>query len=215
VMTRYYPMFTDVRGRTCLVVGGGRVAEGRVVTLVDHGARVRLVSPVLTPSLISMVANAETIELRQRTYRDSDLDEDCTLAIAATDSREVNRAVHRDARARRVPCNVADDPALCDFILPAVVRRGELALAVSTGGASPTVSAHVRERLEDVFGPEWGELIDLLGELRPGLKRLHPDPADRSARIRAVLESPVREMLARGDSAAARGEALRILGMEH
>ncbi len=212
-MKRYYPMFTDVEGRTCVVVGGGPVAQERARRLVEHGARVRLVAPDATPTLESMVAHAEITEFRQREYRASDL-EGCTLAIAATNSRDVNRAVGRDARERGVPCNVADDPSRGDFIVPALVRRGDLAFAVTTGGAAPAVSAHVRARLEDVFGPEWEALLDILGRLRDETRALHPDPSVRASRIRAVLGSDVLELLARGRSGEAEDRVRGMLGMD-
>ena len=212
-MTRFYPVFADVEGRTCLVVGGGRVAEERAARLAASGARVRLVAPRTTQELARMVAQSEITEHRQRVYAASDMD-GCHLAIAATDSREVNRGVHADARARGVWCNVADDPGVCDFILPSVVRRGDLTLAVSTGGASPVVAADVRRRLEESFGPEWGTLIEILGDSRDALKRRHPEPAQRSSRVRSVLESDVLDLLARGDCDAAERRVRELLDVE-
>lgn len=212
-MTRFYPLFANVEGRTCLVVGGGRVAEDRAARLADSGARVRLVAPSITPAIAEMIAQHRIPDYRQREYTATDL-EGCLLAIAATDSRTVNRAVHADAVHAGALCNVADDPGLCDFILPAVVRRGDLTLAVSTGGASPVVAADVRRRLEEVFGPEWGELIAMLGDARQQLKRRHPEPAQRSSRVKAVLESDVLSLLRRGESDAAERRMRSLLDVE-
>lgn len=211
-MTRFYPMFLDVEGRTCLVVGGGPVAQERTRKLLEHGARVRLVSPAITPQLNDMVAQFEIAEFRNREYVTSDL-EGCRLAVAATNSAAVNGAVRADARERNVLCNVADDPASGDFIVPALVRRGDLAIAVATGGASPVVSSHVRAVIEDAFGPEWGELLAILGGLREELKRRVPEPGARSSRMRDVLESDVLGLLARGESRAAEGRIRELLGM--
>jgi len=196
-VTRYYPVFADLAGRVCLVVGGGPVGEERARRLAESGARVRVVAPRVTPGLAVLAAQGAVSDLREREYTDDDLD-GCALVIAATDRREVNRRVRDDARRRGVPCNVADDPAAGDFIVPAVVRRGDLTLAVSTGGASPTVAAHVRGRLEESFGPEWADLLRMLGEARDALKRRHPDTAARSARVRRVLASDVPGLLAEG-----------------
>lgn len=212
-MTRFYPVFADVEGRTCLVVGGGGVAEDRAGRLAASGARVRLVAPRTTPTLDEMIAQHRIAEYRQREYTATDL-EGCLLAIAATDSRAVNHTVRTDARRAGVLCNVADDPGLCDFILPAVVRRGDLTLAVSTGGASPVVAADIRRRLEEAFGPEWGELIAMLGAVREELKRRHPEPDKRSSRVRAVMESDVLSLLERGESQAAERRMRSLLDVE-
>ena len=202
-MSRLYPIYVDVEGRTCCVVGGGPIAEGRARTLVEHGAVLRLVAPTLTSGLTDMLAQNAIHDYRQRPYEAPDVT-GCTLVIAATDSAAVNRAVRDDARAAGALCNVADDPAACDFVVPALVRRGDLSFAVTTGGASPVVSARVRRRLEDVFGPEWGELLELLAEFRPAMKRRHPDPAERSAVVRALLDGDLLDLLATGDRDTAR-----------
>lgn len=202
-MSRLYPIYVDVEGRTCCVVGGGPIAEGRARTLVEHGALLRLVAPAITPGLTDMLAQNAIHDYRQRPYEAHDVT-GCTLVIAATDNAAVNRAVRDDARAAGALCNVADDPAACDFAVPALVRRGELSFAVTTGGASPVVAARVRRRLEDVFGPEWGDLLELLAEFRPAMKRRIPDPAERSAAVRALLDGDLLDLLAAGDRATAR-----------
>ena len=140
-------MFVDVEGRRCLVVGGGPVATEKVEKLLEHGAVVRLVSPETTDSLAAMVASGAVAEHRARAYAPEDLD-GCFLVIAATNLDAVNRMVWQDAEARNLLCNVVDVPPLCNFIVPSIVRRGELALAISTGGASPVVAKHIRRELE-------------------------------------------------------------------
>jgi len=212
-VTRYFPVFADLTGRTCLVVGGGPVGEERARRLSESGARVRLVAPRVTPGVAVLAAQGAVSDLRHREYMSDDLD-GCVLVVAATDRREVNRRVRADAGDRGIPCNVADDPALGDFIVPAVVRRGELTLAVSTGGASPTVAAHVRGRLEETFGPEWADLLRMLGDARDALKRRHPDTAERSARVRSVLASDVPALLAGGDLPAAGRRMRELLDVE-
>jgi len=202
-LSRLYPIYVDVGERTCCVVGGGPVAEGRARTLAEHGARVRLVAPVLTPGLQNMLAQNAIHEYRQRRYEAHDVT-GCTLVIAATDDPAVNLAVRDDARAAGALCNVADDPSACDFMVPALVRRGDLSFAVTTGGAAPAVTAGVRRRLEDVFGPEWGDLLELLSEYRPAMKRRYPDTAARSAAVRGLLDGDVLRLLAEGRRDAAR-----------
>jgi precorrin-2 dehydrogenase / sirohydrochlorin ferrochelatase len=212
-MKRHYPLFVDVEGRLCVAVGGGRVAEDRVRKLVDHGAVVRLVSPQLTPRLDDMVMSDLIPELRRRTYEPSDLD-GCLLAIAATDAPAVNQAVAIDARSRGVLCNVVDDPSLGDVIVPSLVRRGDLAVAITTGGASPAVASHVRAELERVFGPEWDQLLDMLREVRGALKERYPDSAQRSAVVRSLFDSSVLPLFAEGHDAEARRAAREILQVE-
>lgn len=174
---RHYPVMLDVTGRRAVVVGGGRVGERKVDGLLEAGAEVLVVSPEVTPALAAR-AEAGAIAWRRRPYLREDLDGAC-LVFAATDRREVNAAVLADARAAGIPCNVVDDPEGCDFIVPAVVRRGDLVLAVSTGGASPAVARKVREALEAHFGPEWAPYLDLLARVREALQALG-DPADRN-----------------------------------
>jgi precorrin-2 dehydrogenase/sirohydrochlorin ferrochelatase len=209
----YFPIFADIGGRTCLVVGGGPVAEGRARQLAAHGAQVRLVAPAVTPGLEELITQADIADFRHRRYEADDL-EGCMIAIAATDSRVVNAAVARDAAGRGVLCNVADEPSDGDVLFPAIVRRGDLAFAVTTGGASPAVAVRVRRRLEEVFGPEWGDMLALLADLRGATKRRHPDPAERAAVVRRLLDDgEVLGAFARGDAQAARAAAIDGLGL--
>jgi precorrin-2 dehydrogenase/sirohydrochlorin ferrochelatase len=203
-------MFVDLAGRRCLVVGGGTIATGKARTLVEHGAVVRVVSPEVTPELAGMVAAGDVAEHRARPYRTDDLD-GCLLAFAATDRADVNRAVSEDADARGVVCNVADAPDLGDFIVPSLVRRGGLAIAVSTGGASPVVARHVRRGIEEAYGPEWEALIALLRDLREDLKARHPDVPGRRAAVERLMETDVLRLLAAGDEDGARALARRVL----
>ena len=206
-------MFVDIEGRLCVVVGGGRVAEDRVRKLVDHGAIVRLVSPEITTRLDEMATAGLIPDLRRRIYEPADLD-GCVLAVAATDAASVNRAVAVDARARGVLCNVVDDPARGDVIVPSLVRRGDLAVAITTGGASPAVASHVRAELERVFGPEWDALLEMLREVRGALKVQYPDSAERSAMVRGLFDGPVLALFADGRNADARRAAAEILRVE-
>ena len=139
-MSRYYPIFLDVRGRTAVVVGGGRVAARKTSGLAEAGARVRIIAPRVDPSL-------STHQVERRRYRRGDL-KGAVLAFAATDDRAVNHAVALEARRRRIPVNVADSLDDCTFLVPARIARGDLQIAVSTGGRSPRLARALRERLE-------------------------------------------------------------------
>ena len=179
-------MFVDLEGRRCLVVGGGPVATEKVEKLLDHGAVVRLVTPGHDrPSWRRWSPPAPSPSTTRRAYRPEDLD-GCFLVIAATNLDAINRMVWQDAEARNLLCNVVDVPPLCNFIVPSIVRRGELALAISTGGASPVVAKHIRRELEAAYGPEWEALVDLLRDLRDELKDALPRHAQPPRRGRAA-----------------------------
>lgn len=208
-----YPIFVELAGRPCLVVGGGPVAAGRAAKLAEHGAHVRLVSPEVTPELSEMVASGTIAEHRARPYRPGDLD-GCLLVIAATDRGDVNAEVRRDAEALGVLCNVVDGPPHGDFAVPSTVRRGDLTIAVSTGGASPAVARRVAADLAATLGPEWGALTALLRETRDELKRRHPDMPGRREAVGRLMASDVLRLLADGDEAGARALARRVLDLE-
>ena len=172
-----YPVDLRLEGRACVVVGGGAVACRKVEGLLRAGARVRVVAPSPDPQLLDHAA-AGRVELVRRPYAPGDL-AGAFLAIAATDDAAVNAAVLREARSERVLLNVVDDPAHCDFYVPAVVERGELTIAVSTGGQSPRFASRLREELERRYGPEYGEWVALLGQLRRTAAARISDPTRR------------------------------------
>ena len=160
----FYMACLDVEGRRCLVVGGGAVGLEKAAGLVACGARVTVVSPELHAGFAEL-----DVEWRERDYETGDL-EGMFLVIAATDETAVNRAVHRDAEERQMLCNVADVPELCNFILPAVHREGPIAVAVSTGGASPALAKRLRSQIAELVGPEHAVLAEELRALRPEVK---------------------------------------------
>jgi precorrin-2 dehydrogenase/sirohydrochlorin ferrochelatase len=149
-------------------------------------------------------------EHRTRAYRPEDLD-GCFLVIAATNLDAINRMVWQDAEARGLLCNVVDVPPLCNFIVPSIVRRGELALAISTGGASPVVAKHIRRELEGAYGPEWEALVDLLRDVRDDLKVRYPDMPSRRDAVERLMRTDVVRRLAEGDEEGARDLACRVL----
>lgn len=165
----YYPIFLDLDSKLCVIVGGGAVANRKARKLLQARARVVVVAPEVAPELESVA-----VEVRRRSYREGDL-AGAFLAFAATDRREVNAAVALEARERGVPVNVADRPAEGDFALPSVLRRGPLQVAVSTGGASPTLAGRIRRELEGLFGPEWAGVVEELGRAREDGRRGEED----------------------------------------
>lgn len=165
----YYPIFLNIRGKKCLVVGGGNVALRKVKALLEHGANVQVVSPSLCPEL-SQLAEEGAIQALQRSYKAEDL-KGSLIAIAATDNAKTNESVAAEARQRGVLVNVVDDPQHSNFIVPSYFRRGDVTIAVSTSGRSPALARKIRSQLEKDFGTEYGQLALLVGEVRSELKR--------------------------------------------
>ncbi len=169
-----YPISLNVKDRLCLVVGGGRIAMPKARHLAEAGARVTAVSPRFVPGF-----EVSGVHLVQREFTPTDL-EGLFLAIVATDDREVNRRVGDACRERGILCNVVDDPEACDFFLNAVVRRGDLQIAVSTGGAAPALSKRLRQELEDRFPPDYGDYLEFLRRARDETRSRVAMPALRA-----------------------------------
>lgn len=164
---RYYPVQLDIKGRKCLVVGGGAVATRKVGTLLKCGAEIKIVSPELTEALEVLCKNGP-VEIKKREYVPEDL-EGCFLVIAATSSPAVNQSVGRDAESRNMLCNIADFPQACNFILPSVINRGDLTLTISTSGKSPAFAKKLRKDLACHFGEEYAVFLTLMGAVRKKL----------------------------------------------
>lgn len=197
----YFPVFLDLRGRSAVVVGGGEVALRKVETLLAAGARVKVVAPELHRGLEELVAQGE-VGLRRREYESGDL-EGAYLVIAATSDPEVNREVSAEASRRNLLLNVVDAPDLCGFIVPSVIRRDEMTVAISTGGMSPALAKRMRQKLEEVLVPEYGPFLQLLGTLRPRVRHELPVPAQREAFWAEVVNSNAFEVFrSRGEEAA-------------
>jgi uroporphyrin-III C-methyltransferase/precorrin-2 dehydrogenase/sirohydrochlorin ferrochelatase len=201
----FLPTFLDVREQPCLVVGGGEVAARKCALLLRAGARVTVLAPELSAAFDADLA-AGRIAHRAARFRDEDLD-GVALAIAATSDEAVNRAVAAAAKARRVPVNVVDRPALCSFILPSIIERAPLVVAVSSGGASPVLARLLRARLESLIPAGYGRLAALAGAFRDRVKARFKPPERRRFWER-VLQGPIAELVFSGRDAEAR-EALR------
>lgn len=196
----YYPAILDLAGRTGLVVGAGAVGEGKIRGLLDAGARVRVVSLEATEQ-VRRWAEERRVELALRRYESADLD-GCFLVIAATEDNDTNTRVFEDAEQRQMLCNVVDVTHLCNFILPSIMRRGDVAIAVSTGGASPALARKIRLSLERSYGDEYAVAAELLGSLRDELKHRYPHPGDRKVIFERMVYSGLLEMIQAGDADA-------------
>jgi len=163
-VTNLFPMFMKLAAKQCLVVGAGKVGEPKIGALIDTGASVYVVA-IAASGQVREWADAGKIELELRPFTASDLDGKF-LAVAATASESLNKLIYRQAHQRGVLCNVVDVPEYCDFFYPAVVRRGDLQIAVSTAGQSPSLAQKIRQQLERQFGEGYAEWVEQLGETR-------------------------------------------------
>ena len=167
-MTTYYPVYLNLRGRRCVIVGGGTVAEGKISRLLDSGAEICVVSPDATPGIRQFVADG-AVRWEQRRYESGDLD-GAFIAIAATNVREVNRRIFEEANERGVMLNAVDDPPNCSFIAPSIVQRGPVTLAISTGGVSPALARKLRESLQASGDLAWADLSGVMAVARSHLR---------------------------------------------
>jgi len=174
---RLFPLFLKLRGRHCLVVGGGKISEGKVAGLLSTGARITLVSPEVTPRIAAWHRRGQ-LHWKKRKFRVTDL-KGVFLVVAATSSSRSHQVIFRQARKRGILCNIVDIPELCDFYYPAVLQRGNLQIAISTGGASPTLAKRIRKQFENIFGREYGPWLKALARKRKVILGRNLAPAHR------------------------------------
>ena len=206
----YYPIFVEMEGRPCLVIGGGGEAQRKVTGLMAAGARITVIAPKLTRDLQAMLAAGE-IEYIPREYQDGDV-EGYHVCMVATDDGAVNGAVAAEGKRRGIWVNAADDTKNCDFILPAVIRRGSITIAASTGGTSPALARRLREELEAYLTEEMPALADLLGDVRTNLRSrgIVPD-----AEVwQEAIDEDLRVLLAQRKYRQAKARLLTALGEE-
>ena len=192
----YYPIYIDIEDRDVLIVGGGTVCARKAETMMKYGARVTIVSPEVTEEIDRWEREGK-ITVHRKPYEEADL-EGRSMVIASTDDQCVNARVARDSRRRRVPVNVVDVTHLCEFIVPAIVERGSIQIAVSTGGKSPALARTLKEELQNMVGPEYAEVNDTLGSLRGAAKRTLPTDADRKRFFDGIIAQGVLAMLREG-----------------
>lgn len=198
----FLPIFMNVRGENCLVVGGGKIASRKVFMLLRAGASVSVVSPELCQELTSRKDSNEITHI-SRNFEDADLDS-CKLVIAATDNKAVNSHVSKLAKAKNIPVNVVDAPALCSFIVPSIIDRSPVQIAISTGGASPVLARLLRSRLETFIPAAYGRLAKLVESFREKVKTKFSSSAEIRTFWEQILEGPVAENLIAGKDHVAR-----------
>ncbi|MBI4277134.1 MAG: bifunctional precorrin-2 dehydrogenase/sirohydrochlorin ferrochelatase [Armatimonadetes bacterium] len=208
-MTSFYPVYLDLRDRPCVVVGGGAMAESKVLGLLDAGAQVTVVAPEVSEGLSDLEARGR-IRVLRRSYRRGDLD-GARVVIAACEDRSVNHQIWQEAEDLGVPVNAVDDMPHCNFIAPAVHRQGDLAVAISTGGKSPALAVRLRDRIASLVGPEYGAFLTLLGAWREEVAARISGPRARAALWYRVVDSDAIDLVRGGDLAGANARIARLL----
>jgi siroheme synthase-like protein len=211
-MNTYYPVYIELRGQPCVVIGGGKIAEGKVEGLLAARANVTVISPDLTVHLRELVEEKKITYLA-RAYQPGDLT-GAFMVICATDQAEINHQVWQEASANRQLVNVVDDTPRCNFIAPSILRKGDLTIAISTSGKAPALAVRLKERLQRELGPEYERFLELAGELREPLARHIPEFETRKALWYELVDSEILDILARGDEPAARAMISRVVGFE-
>ncbi len=189
----YYPVNLDITGKQCLVVGAGRVGTRKITGLLACDAKVIVVS-INASTRVRALAQDGAIIYHDRAYGEEDL-KSVFLVIGATNNNALNRQIYKDACKRQLLCNIADQPALCNFILPAVVRRGDLVVSVSTSGKSPAVAKRLRRELEAVYGDEYAILLKLMGAARKKLLAGDHAPEAHKPLFNALIDGGLLEMI--------------------
>jgi precorrin-2 dehydrogenase/sirohydrochlorin ferrochelatase len=207
---RYYPVHLNIKNRNCLLVGGGAVGTRKVNTLLECGARVTVVSPDPTPQLTNL-ASEGSITLKKRAYRSDDLT-GIFLVIGATDDESLNRQVSKDAERAHTLCNIADRPEVCNFILPSIVRRGDLVITISTSGKSPALAKQLRQKLETQFGKEYAEFLLLLGAIRKKLLSQAHEPEAHKGLFNKLIDSNILNLIHEGKKEDINALLYNILG---
>lgn len=209
-MTAYYPIYLQLFEQPCVVIGGGKIAEGKVEGLLAAGARVTVISPELTAPLHELVERDEIAYLARK-YQPGDL-AGAFLVICATDQVEINHQVWQETSAHSQLVNVVDDTPRCNFIAPAILRNGDLTIAISTGGKAPALAVRLKERLQKELGPEYERFLELAGQLREPLSQHVTDFETRKALWYELVDSDALNLLAQGDEPAALEVISQVIG---
>ncbi|MFQ5900587.1 MAG: bifunctional precorrin-2 dehydrogenase/sirohydrochlorin ferrochelatase [Thermodesulfobacteriota bacterium] len=193
---KYYPVFLNIRDRLCVVIGGGKVAERKVLSLLEAGARVNVISPEITPTLKALVQEGRVTHYG-RLYQSGDI-RDAFIAYTTIGDREVNERIAQEACINGTMLNIADIPDKCDFIVPSIVRREDLIIAVSTSGNSPAMAKMIREELETSYGWEYGVFLNLMGAIRARLLTKGQDSSYNKSLFLKLVSSPLLKFIREG-----------------
>jgi precorrin-2 dehydrogenase/sirohydrochlorin ferrochelatase len=204
-----YPIFLELKGRRAVVIGAGAVALRKAQSLLDAGARLVVVSEHADEAMTALCRQANA-ELVKSEYSKDHL-VGAALAIAATSNRRLNERIYKDCQQLEILCNVVDQPQLCDFFVPAVVKRGDLQIAISTEGDCPAYAGHLRKKLEQIFTEQHGEFLAQLETLRELIVKMVPNPTDRKALLGRLVEDESFEYFTQNGPAKWRDRAEKII----
>lgn len=193
-----FPMFTDLKGKHCVIVGGGQVACRKIEILQRFEAEITVVALEISSS-VEELAGTGDVRIFRIPYAEQFID-NAFLVIAATSDEGVNERVYRDAVKRNIPVNVADDPQKCTFLFPSVIKRGALTIGISTSGVYPALSRRIRKITEDIFTEEYSEIVELLADFRLKVRKSSLERAEREKLLGKVLEDFYREGIITGQA---------------
>jgi precorrin-2 dehydrogenase/sirohydrochlorin ferrochelatase len=209
-MSRYYSICLDLQGKRCLVIGGGTVAERKILTLLEYEAAIVVISPRVT-SHIAHLSHEGRLIYMAREFQPGDA-RNFFLIIAATNDDQVNKAISQEAQEAHILINVVDAPDDSTFILPALVKRGDLTISISTGGKSPALARKMREDMETQYGPEYEIFVDILGNLRKNILQNEPDICKRKKIFQRLAESDeILKIIRESGREAAEGKIRELL----
>jgi precorrin-2 dehydrogenase / sirohydrochlorin ferrochelatase len=211
-MTTYYPVYIQLENQPCIVIGGGKIAEGKVEGLLEAGAVVEVISPALTSRLHELVSQRR-IKYHERVYRSGDL-AGSFMVICATNIPTVNQQVWSEATENHQLVNVVDDTPRCNFIAPAILRSGDLTIAISTSGKAPALAVRLKEKIQKQIGPENARFLEIAGQLREPLARNIPDFETRKKLWYEIVDSDVLQLIADGNEHAALEIISQTVGFE-
>lgn len=195
-MAEYYPVYLNIENERCYVIGGGEVAERKVKSLLQRGARVIIISPDVTDELSNLVAGQKITHIKD-SFQEKYLEE-ARLVIGATNDSKVNTEIYHAAQKKNILVNIVDSPAFCDFIVPSVVERGDLMIAISTSGKSPALAKKIRKEMEERYGKEYAEFLSIMGEVREKLLLTVKDQKKREKIFDNLVNSDIMSLLKEG-----------------
>jgi precorrin-2 dehydrogenase/sirohydrochlorin ferrochelatase len=209
---KYYPIFLDIKDKNCLVVGGGSVGVRKAEALEKSGANVKVISDRFSAGFGRLKTRAVCLE--KKAYEKKDVN-GMFLVFAATDNAELNRQIKKDASRLNILCNVADAPDKSDFVLPSIVDKGDLVVAVSTSGSSPATAKKIRQNLEDYFGPEYTKFLQMMGNIRKRLLSSGHAPDDHKRVFQTLIEKGLLELIRENDEIKINAVLWDVLGKKY
>jgi precorrin-2 dehydrogenase / sirohydrochlorin ferrochelatase len=189
----HYPLFLNITGKPCIVMGGGKIAERKVAMLLKFNAKVKLISPKITVAL-SKLSKSGRIEVVEREYKDGDLD-GASLVFAATNRKEINIKIKKEAEMKGILVNVVDDPVLCDFIVPSIVKKDPIVIAISTSGVLPSLSRKLKEEISEYITGDYIKYAHIIGKFRKLLIETVKDRKKRGEIMAEINNANIKELL--------------------